>query len=70
MAKSSGYHPSPPAPARLLPSEIREFREALEDSRLAKWIVFAGLGGIFAIVGTVAELCHLGWLAYRYLKGF
>lgn len=70
MAKSSGYHPSPPVPARLLPSEIREFREALEDSKLAKWIVFAGIGGIAATIGALFEIWHLAWLAYRYLRGF
>jgi len=56
--------PEPPPPARLSLPEIKElgdfFKGLLENTKLTKWIILAGVGGL-------CELLRLGWDAARFL---
>jgi hypothetical protein len=47
-----------PKSSKVSIDEIAQLRKIFEDSSLAKWIIFAGLGGIGALVGGAIELIH------------
>lgn len=57
-----GYTPA--KPSKLTPAEFRElgvfFKELIESTSLAKWVIAAG-------VGAILEGLHILWLAARFL---
>jgi hypothetical protein len=55
--------PPPPPPARLTVDEIRGFKQALEDSKLA-WAIYAA--GLAAIL----DILHIIWLGFRFALKF
>ena len=67
-----GFNPTPPPDPRLTLEQMQEmilfFKQVFEDSSLAWWVKAAGLGGILAGIAGVAELAHLGWLAYVHFR--
>lgn len=57
-----GYIPARPSgkPTKLTLDEFVQVKKIFEDSKLAKWIILAG-------IGALAELLHVVWLAIRYV---
>jgi len=51
--------PTPPKPSKVSIAEIGELRKIFEDSKLAKWVILAGVGGII-------EATRLGLDILRY----
>ena len=69
-----GYRPTEePGPPRLnmtvdeMHSMLARFKELFEDSKLAKYIILAG---VFALLTFALELLHTVWLAARYFLKF
>ena len=66
MPKPRGYIPTEqPEPARLnmtveeLHAMLERFKKFFEESRLAKYVILAGLGGIAGIVLAVIEIVRV-----------
>ena len=73
-SKPRGYRPTEePGPARLnmtvdeMHSMLARLKELFEDSKLAKYVVWAG---VFAVLTFGLELLRTAWLAARYLLKF
>jgi hypothetical protein len=49
-------------------SEI--FKAWADGSNLKWWVIAAGAGAIISAVGSIVEILHICWLAFRWLKGF
>lgn len=59
----STYTPAPaPKPTKLTLEDIQKVKALFEDSKLAWWIIAAGIGGL-------AELAHVSWEAFVYVVG-
>ncbi len=60
MPKSRGYRPTEePEPTRLTLDEFAQFKKLFEDSKLAKYVVMAGLGGLAGILLALVEVVRL-----------
>jgi hypothetical protein len=48
-------------PTKVTIADIAELRKIFEDSKLAKWVVLAGVGGIVELIRLlydIAKYCH------------
>jgi hypothetical protein len=54
-----------PEPTRLTLDELAQFKKMFEDSRLAKYVKMAGIGGL---VLMVIELVRVGPYLYQHFK--
>jgi hypothetical protein len=68
-SKGGPVFPATSKPTKISIAEIAELRKIFEDSKLAKWVVLSGIGGM---VGGLAELIRgcVDIAKYLHAKGF
>ena len=48
----------PPKPSKVSIDEIGQLRKIFEDSKLAKWIIWAGIGGMVELARLLWDILH------------
>ena len=54
-----------PRPTKVTIPEIAELRKIFEDSKLAKWVILAGVGGVVEVLRLLYDV-----VKYVFTKGF
>jgi hypothetical protein len=47
---------APPKPTKISIAEIAELRKIFEDSKLAKWVFLAGVGGLVELIRGIVDI--------------